>query len=443
MPREFNKSIMTDNGAMLLNRAQAGEVLLEFTRMVIGDGTYTLEEASTEVMQKMENLKSPRKSYPIIEKSLEKKRCLKLTSVFYNYTPGNEEAYVEEGFFVNEIGLFCREKNNEESEILYSIVTVKDGPGDYMPAYNGENRAEILQTWYTTITNDGIAYIKHEDGTFALAENVEKLAERIESIIESIFDEENELNISESIIDFDDSGEVEGIESFTDFMEKLVKGTSIYQIFTNLKAGLKYVLHTGKLVNSGMCETPGEFALDAAYGKYLTDQISQVYSEMSVRYNAQTDYIQVYSGQQWHNWMTAGLLWDGYLYNYGKFSEYFSGFSGNGNVYHKADHISVIAGPVTGTNLVTVKSNQIDFSKYKKIKINAKSSVYTAGAYYTNIYIESKSGNIVTGKKTLSTAATTYELDVTGVDVGYIVLQSYLYNITLNFENFIYFIQIN
>lgn len=42
--------------------------------------------------------------------------------------------------------------------------------------------------------------------------------------------------------DFDDTGEVEGIESFTDFMSSFIKGTSIYQLLTNLKAGLK-ILH--------------------------------------------------------------------------------------------------------------------------------------------------------------------------------------------------------
>ena len=74
--------------------------------------------------------------------------------------------------------------------------------------------------------------------------------------------------------DFDDTGEVEGIGSFTDFMSSFVKGTSIYQLFANLKAGLEYVLHAGQLVNNGLCEDAGQYPLDAAYGKVLTDQIT-------------------------------------------------------------------------------------------------------------------------------------------------------------------------
>lgn len=42
--------------------------------------------------------------------------------------------------------------------------------------------------------------------------------------------------------DFDDTGEVEGIESFTDFMSSFITGKSIYQLLANLKAGLK-ILH--------------------------------------------------------------------------------------------------------------------------------------------------------------------------------------------------------
>lgn len=108
--------------------------------------------------------------------------------------------------------------------------------------------------------------------------------------------------------DFDDSGEIEGIESFVDFMSSFVTGTKQDQFLANLKAGLKYVLHAGQLVNSGLCETPGMFPLDAAYGKTLTDQITGLYSEIikssineSMRYK-----INIY-----HNWgidVTAGAI---------------------------------------------------------------------------------------------------------------------------------------
>lgn len=179
MPREFNRAVMTNDGADLLNRAQAGNAVLEFTRMAVGDGIFTDEETSVEAMQQMTDLKSEKYSYPICEKSVESPRCLKLTSVFWNAAPGEETAFVTDGFFINEIGLFCREKDKPDSEVLYSVTTVIGGQGDYMPPYNGKNRAEIIQDWYATITNDGVAYIQNSSNTFVTKEHFDALISQI------------------------------------------------------------------------------------------------------------------------------------------------------------------------------------------------------------------------------------------------------------------------
>lgn len=179
MPREFNRAVMTNDGADLLNRAQAGNAVLEFTRMAVGDGIFTDEETSVEAMQQMTDLKSEKYSYPICEKSVESPRCLKLTSVFWNAAPGEETAFVTEGFFINEIGLYCREKDKPDSEVLYSVTTVIGGQGDYMPPYNGKNRAEIIQDWYATITNDGVAYIQNSTNTFVTKEHFDALISQI------------------------------------------------------------------------------------------------------------------------------------------------------------------------------------------------------------------------------------------------------------------------
>ena len=47
----------------------------------------------------------------------------------------------------------------------------------------------------------------------------------------------------------------------------------IRDFFRNLKAGLKFVLHTGQLVNNGLCNEPGKYPLDAAYGRTLLEMI--------------------------------------------------------------------------------------------------------------------------------------------------------------------------
>lgn len=44
MPQPFNNAVMTNAGARLLTRAQAGEIKIEFTRIATGNGSYTAQE---------------------------------------------------------------------------------------------------------------------------------------------------------------------------------------------------------------------------------------------------------------------------------------------------------------------------------------------------------------------------------------------------------------
>lgn len=73
---------------------------------------------------------------------------------------------------------------------------------------------------------------------------------------------------------FDDSGTAEGINSFTDFIAKVKSKMNIFEFYRDFKAGMKYVLHTGRLVNNAVTTEEG-FALDARMGKTLQDQITE------------------------------------------------------------------------------------------------------------------------------------------------------------------------
>lgn len=72
---------------------------------------------------------------------------------------------------------------------------------------------------------------------------------------------------------FDDSGDVQGISGFGDFLNRMTSGMRLPSFFRDLKAGLKFVLHTGQLVNNGLCNEPGKYPLDAAYGRTLLEMI--------------------------------------------------------------------------------------------------------------------------------------------------------------------------
>lgn len=72
---------------------------------------------------------------------------------------------------------------------------------------------------------------------------------------------------------FDDSGVVQGISGFGDFLGRITSKMRLPDFFRDLKAGLKFVLHTGQLVNNGLCNEPGKYPLDAAYGRTLLEMI--------------------------------------------------------------------------------------------------------------------------------------------------------------------------
>ena len=80
---------------------------------------------------------------------------------------------------------------------------------------------------------------------------------------------------------YDDSGSDPEISGFQSFIDSVKTGTKIIDFFKNLKSGLKFVLHTGQLVNNGLCNEPGKYPLDAAYGKALYDLISKCQGDIS------------------------------------------------------------------------------------------------------------------------------------------------------------------
>ena len=63
--------------------------------------------------------------------------------------------------------------------------------------------------------------------------------------------------------EFDDSGTVGGITSFPAFLSTVINKMNPIAFYKNFKAGMKYVLHTGSLINNGLCTETGKYAADA------------------------------------------------------------------------------------------------------------------------------------------------------------------------------------
>lgn len=178
MPQPFQNAIITDDGAGLLTRAQAGEIKIEFTRVGIGDGIYMEEEKGVSALQAMIALKSEKNSYPISDISIHTGHSVKITALITNQDPVTKEVLVDSGYFINEMGLFARVKDGgDDTEILYSIAVTAGENGDFMPPYNGYNPAQIIQEYYATVNNSAEVTIQSNLGAPALADDLMKLKE--------------------------------------------------------------------------------------------------------------------------------------------------------------------------------------------------------------------------------------------------------------------------
>lgn len=101
---------------------------------------------------------------------------------------------------------------------------------------------------------------------------------------------------------FDDSGTVEGITNFPQFLSTVVNKMNPIAFYKNFKAGMAFVLHAGQLVNNGLCNEPGKYPLDAAYGKTLYDYYDRLNSDLDDHFLMSPDGvtgIQSISGNTW------------------------------------------------------------------------------------------------------------------------------------------------
>lgn len=175
----------------------------------------------------------------------------------YGYDDESEDSYivmqvintgVQEGFIMTEIGLYAWD--TDLGEILYAYVDLSDDPNYIMPSENG--RSKVVQIKLHIIVG----------GVKEIHATVNPLAQ----VTREVFDREITI-LSRKISDlatpeYDDSGTVAGITNFNTFMDTLKSKISIFNFFRNLKAGLKYVIHTGKIINDGITTEPG-FVADA------------------------------------------------------------------------------------------------------------------------------------------------------------------------------------
>lgn len=186
MPQPFKNAVMTRPGALLLTRAQAGEAKIEFTRVAVGNGEYTEDEKTFPALQEMTALKSLKNSYGLSGVSIYSEHSVKITALITNQDAATGERLVDEGYFINEMGLFAKEKGGgDDTEVLYSIAVTEAENGDFMPPYNGFCAAQIVQEYYATVSNSAEVTIQ-TSGAFVLAQDFEAFKKQAGESINSL-----------------------------------------------------------------------------------------------------------------------------------------------------------------------------------------------------------------------------------------------------------------
>ena len=100
----------------------------------------------------------------------------------------------------------------------------------------------------------------------------------------------NEQNNKIKQPEFDDSGSIDEIVDFPSFLSSMVSKMSIFKFFSDLKAGLKFVLHTGQIVNN--CVTDRSDLPGSAHNdKVLMDKYLALSSDLNSKLSKNAFYI--------------------------------------------------------------------------------------------------------------------------------------------------------
>ncbi len=161
---------------------------------------------------------------------------------------------IDQAYLIQTIGLYA--KIEDGAETLFS-VTQATTP-DEMPVQSDVSPSAYIYNIQHTVQNASqITLSVNPAGT---------------ATVQDVMEIENP--------EFDDSGTVEGISSFPDFLNLVKSKMNFFQFFRNFKAGMQFVLHAGQIVNNCVTDNAG-LPLSAAQGKALMDKYTQLYSDMS------------------------------------------------------------------------------------------------------------------------------------------------------------------
>lgn len=213
MPQPFEPAVLTTKGEELQAKVTAGQGQIEYVCMSVGSGKYSAAEKERADLKERTGLKEERNRYAFSAVYVENK-TVRLIALLTNQDPLTSEGLVQEGYYINEVGIYAKERGADNSTaILYSIcLTASDiGMGDYMPMYDGRNRSEITQDYILSV-DDTTKVSVNMMGAVALAKDVEQYKANLEQALDGKVDKIPGKGLSANEYTDQEKAKLQGIE---------------------------------------------------------------------------------------------------------------------------------------------------------------------------------------------------------------------------------------
>lgn len=250
---EFSKLITTSDGKALIAKMLAGKADIDFTRVASSSTQYDITD-----LEALTELTNIQQSSLISHKEISNQLSVKLETSFTNVA-------LTTGYYMRALGLYAVDPELTAGEILFA-VTIETSGNCYIPPYNGVTVSGAVINLITTVGN---AENVHMDVDPAAVATLTDLTRKVDigggDISKTKIVVADAVTTEFPVPDAGDTG-----KGFLGKMKKFCAD------FNNFRAG---IITLGKLVNNGQCDQSG-FALDARYGKTLTDLYTQLNSNL-------------------------------------------------------------------------------------------------------------------------------------------------------------------
>lgn len=171
-------AVITEEWGKLQILNMTGEQI-EFTKLEVGSGLYSDDEATEEALRRRTSLKDRKQLFGISSMDVSGDgKTLIFSSMITN-------AGLDEGYTIRELGLYARIKDQPETECMVSISLAEIE--DDFPAYDGTtSESRILMKYHFTVSNSDTVYLSYEHDPVALVKDVDAKDKVLQDQIDSI-----------------------------------------------------------------------------------------------------------------------------------------------------------------------------------------------------------------------------------------------------------------